>query len=128
MRSTEATNRPPRSDAVVAARQGALHDADLLAAEPVGVLLVGVDDDLELGDPCGPGGGGAHVRAGLFAGAWGLPEDHVAAAGLGEHDLGAVLPAAVEDDVDGGAAPHAGPESGSFHDVGVGGPFVAETG
>jgi hypothetical protein len=43
-------------DAVVAAGEGAFDGADPLAGEVVGVLFAGVDHDLQLGDPGGPGG------------------------------------------------------------------------
>src|SRR5260221_12097191 len=56
--------------------------------EPVGVLLVTVDHDLQVCDPGSAGGGGAHVRTGLLAGPGRLPEDGVPAAGLREHQLG----------------------------------------
>jgi hypothetical protein len=79
-------------DAVVATRQRPPDRVHLLRGEPVGVLLAGVDEDLQLGNPSGAGGRGGDVRPGLFAGARGLPEDRVTAAGGGEHQLGAVLP------------------------------------
>ena len=80
---------------------------------------MGVDGDLQLSDPGRPGGGSGHVGAGLPAGAWGLPKDRVAAAGLGEYELGAVLPPPVQDQVDGGTPPDTRSKACPFHDVGV---------
>jgi hypothetical protein len=110
--------------AIVTAGQRPPDRANLPPAEPVGIPLMGVDRDLQLGDPGRPGGGGGHVRAGLLAGARGLPEDSVAAAGPGEHDLGAVLPPPVQDQVDGRAPPHTRPDAHAFDNVGVAGPLI----
>ena len=50
-------------------------------------------------------------------------EDHVAAAGFGEHHLRAVLTGPTQDDVDGPAAALTGPQRQALDDVGVVGPF-----
>jgi hypothetical protein len=60
---------PGDGDAVVAARQRSLDRADLLGGEAVGVLLAGVDDDLQVGDSGGAGGRRGDVRACLLTGA-----------------------------------------------------------
>jgi hypothetical protein len=109
-------------DAVVAAGQRSGGGAHGLAVEPVGVALVGVDDDLQGGDPGGPGGRGADRGAGLLAHPGCLPEHGVAASGGGEHDLGAVLAGPVE--VDGGAPPATGPQPDPFDDLWVVGPVL----
>ncbi len=62
---------------------------------------MGVDDDLQLGDPRRPGGWGGHIGSGLFTGAGRLPKHRVATPGSGEHQLGTVLPAPVGHHVDG---------------------------
>ena len=77
LQTTEAMSRP--SPTRPSSPQGsACLTVNPLAAEPVGVLPMGVDHDLQLSDPGGSGRGGGHVRAGLLAGARGLPEDGVA--------------------------------------------------
>jgi hypothetical protein len=55
-------------ETVVAAGQRSFQQRRLLTGEPVRVLLVAVDHNLQVGDPGGAGGRGAHVRAGLLAG------------------------------------------------------------
>jgi hypothetical protein len=60
---------PVDDNAVVAGRQRQGHGAHPFTGEAVGVALVGVDEDLQLGDIRGPGGGRAHLGPGLFAGA-----------------------------------------------------------
>jgi hypothetical protein len=74
--------------------------------------------------PGGPSGGQRDGGAGLLAGASGLPEDDLAPAGAGEHELGAVLARSVEDEVDRAAAPHARPHRHPLDDVEVVGPLV----
>lgn len=81
--------------------------------------------DFQLDDAACPGGRGGDVRSGLLAGAWGLPEHGFAAAGGGEHELGAVLSAAVEDQVDRRATPRTGTDRDAFHDLRIIGPFLA---
>ena len=87
---------------------------NLLAGEAVGVPLVRVDDDADVGYACGSGRGNRDVRSGLLAGARRLPEHHVATAGLGEDDLRAVLPRPCQHQVDRGAATDTGADACAF--------------
>ncbi|CFE49854.1 Uncharacterised protein [Mycobacterium tuberculosis] len=89
--------------AVVAAGQGFPRRLRGFVGKGVGVAFVGVDDDVQLGDAGGAGGGGAHARPRLFARFGALPEHHLAAARHGVHQLRSVLPRAGGDDVDGRA-------------------------
>ncbi|MEZ5177245.1 MAG: type II toxin-antitoxin system VapC family toxin [Acidimicrobiales bacterium] len=108
-------------DAVVAGGERPADGGGLLVVEAPWVALVAVDDDLE-DEAARPAGGHAHVGPGLAGGPSRLPEDHVSAARLGEHELRAALPSPIEDEVDGGAAPHAGTHGHALHDLGVVGP------
>ncbi|MDA4110243.1 hypothetical protein MHOL44478_23720 [Mycobacterium holsaticum DSM 44478] len=85
---------------------------------------MGVDHDLQLVDALGTCGRGAHVRTRLLAGARCLPEDGVAAAGGGEHQLRAVLPGPLHDHIDGRTAALARAQLEAFDDFRVGGPLV----
>jgi hypothetical protein len=69
--------------------------------ELVGIALAGVDQDRELGDPGGEAAGDADPWSCLAGGARCLPEDPLTAAlDAGEHQLRAVLPRAVEHEID----------------------------
>ena len=63
-------------------------------------------------------------RAGLLAGAGGLPEHGVSPSGGGEDELGAVLSGPGGDQVDGGAPTDAGAQRHPLDDVGSGRPLV----
>jgi hypothetical protein len=75
----------------------------LLGGELPRAPLVAVDEDLEHLTRRPPGGN-RDVRSGLARGAGALPEDDLASAGSGEHELRAVLTTAVEHQVDRRAA------------------------
>jgi len=94
-------------DAVIATGQRPRHGRHGLTGEAVGIALAGVDDDLEPGDPAGPGRRQRHVRTGLLARPGRLPEDNVPAPGPGEHQLRAVLPGPIGYDVDRRSPPDA---------------------
>jgi len=115
---------PVVDDPVVTARQRPPEHGGLLPAEPVRVLLVAVGHDLQVRDPGRAGRGGAHVRPGLLAGPGRLPEHRVPAAGLGEDQLRPVLPAPIQDQVDGGAPAHARAQPDPLDDLRVGRPFL----
>ena len=110
-------------DGVVAGRQRSSHGRRLLMAEVPGVTLVGVDDDLERS--AGAGRRQRHVGPGLLGGAGALPEDHLAATRLGEHELRSVLSAAIEHEVDRRAAAGARPHRDAFDDLRFVGPSSA---
>ena len=120
---------PVDLDGVVARRQPAalgVHvPAPGLPGEAVRVALVAVDEHGQPLHPLGPPGRQRHVRPGLPGRARGLPEDGLpAAADPGDDELGAVLPAAVEHEVDGGTAALAAPHRHPLDDLGVGGPAL----
>ena len=97
----------------------------LLLGELVGVALAGVDQDRELGEPGGAAAGDTDPGPGLAGGARGLPEDPFAATlDAGEHELGAVLPRAVEHQVDRDTAALAGADRDPLDDLGVSGPAL----
>ena len=88
------------------------------------IALADIDSDLQAGDSASAGAGKCHRRTCLLGGAGGLPEDHLPAAGVGDDDLGAVLPPAVENEVDRGAPPHTGPHRHPLDDLGVARPLL----
>jgi hypothetical protein len=110
---------PVNHDAVVTGRQRPGHGAHLLAGEPVGVALMGVDHDLQLGDTRRPGGGCAHLGPGLAAGARRLPEHRLAAPRPRVDDLRAVLPSPVQHQIDRRAPPAARAHRRALHHVGM---------
>ena len=85
---------------------------------------MGIDDDRQIGDTCGPSDRSAHVRTRLFPGARRLPEHSVTAAGFGEYDLGPVLSSPIEHHVDHGAAAHTGTQRHLLDDLGGAGPLI----
>lgn len=90
------------------------------------VALAGVDQDREFGEPGGQAAGDTDPGPGLAGGARCLPEDPFAAAlDAGEHELGAVLPRAVEHEIDRDTAALAGADRDLFDDLGVSGPLLA---
>jgi hypothetical protein len=114
---------------VVAARQGRPRGLDVRRGEGPRVALAGVDEDAQRlgvggGAPARTGGRRAHVGAGLLAGARGLPEDGLAAAGPGEDDLRPLLAGPVGDDVDGRPAARARDERDHVDEVRAVGPVV----
>jgi hypothetical protein len=119
---------PGHGQPVIPARQRPLGGGDLLGGEAVGVLLAGVHHDLQVGEAGGAGRRGADVRAGLLPRARGLPEHRFAAAGGGEHDLGAVLPGAGQDQVDRRAVSGAGADRRLFDDLRFVGPLAGVDG
>ena len=107
-------------DPVVAGRKRPALGAGLLVGELVGVALARVDEDREVRELGGAAAGDADPGAGLAGGARGLPEDPLAPAlDAGEHQLGAVLPRAVEHEVDRDPAPLAGAHRDPLDDLGL---------
>src|SRR5664280_1581987 len=72
----------------------------------------------------GPAGRQSHLRSGLLGRPRRLPEDHLPTAGVGHHQLRAILPPPVEDQVDRRSAPVAGPHRNALEHLGVLGPAV----
>ena len=94
---------------VVADRQRRALGGGSLVGELVGVALACVDQDREVGEVGDAAAGDADPGSGLAGDARGLPEDRFAAAlDAGEHELGAVLPRAVEHEIDRDATALAG--------------------
>src|SRR5690606_35101122 len=95
----------------------------LLVGERPRVPLVAVDDDLELTHPRGPRGGEVDRGAGLLRRPGRLPEDRLPPAPHpGEDELRAVLPAAVQHEVDRRAPPHTRAHRHPFDDLRLPGP------
>ena len=82
-------------------------------------VLVRVDQDLQLVQAGRPGCRHGHLRSRLPAGTRRLPEDRLPPSGDRVHDLRAVLPRAVQHQVDGAAPARAGPDWHPFHDLGL---------
>src|SRR5581483_5031961 len=93
-----------------------------LPGEAVGVAFPGVDDDLEIGQPTGPGFGEWHVRAGLLDRPGRLPEHHLPAPAGREHELRTVLPRPVGHDIDGRTPADTGPQRDPLDDLALAGP------
>src|SRR5262249_18605678 len=91
------------ADPVVAGFDGRVLDYDLSSCEAERILLARIDVDGEAGRQRAPLRDAA-ARVRLHRDGAGLPEDHRAATRLGEHELRAVLPGTIENEVDRGAA------------------------
>ncbi len=100
----------------------------LVVGRTVWVALSGVAEDREVGEVGGAAAGDADPGAGLAGGGRGLPEDSLAAAlDAREHELRAVLPWAVEHQVDRDAASLAGTDRNPLDDLGIIGPALEAT-
>jgi hypothetical protein len=112
-------------NAVVAGGQPATLGGRLEPGEAVGVALAGVDEHRQGGEGQRPSGWHAYSGSGFTGGGRALPEDPLTAALDGrEHELGAVEPGPVEDQVDGHAPTPARAHGDFLHDVGTLGPGV----